>query len=152
MRVLCLWWCSWRCIYACWPLCRAFPLEKLDTSDDEIYAFAERLEVFADRPDVLAQLVAASTVRTRSIWRHRQGAQARTLLRPALPLAVLRLVPRFCICVCPPLIGKIDKPDGTCAEAIAVQACIRRWGPLIAIEITGTAGGGGFDHYTLRYS
>jgi hypothetical protein len=152
-ELLCLWWCSWRCIYACWPLCRAFPLDKLDTSDDEIHAFAEATRVFAERPDVLGQLVAA-------VHRHDADRFGAIVKEHKLERFCVQLCHwlcylschRFCTCVCPPLIGKIDEPDGTCDEAVAVQACIVDGGPIVGIEIVGTAGGGGFDHYTLRYS
>jgi len=150
---ICLWWCSWRCIFACWPLCRAFPIEKIDTSDEEIFAFARALRVLAERPDALRQLVAA-------MRRQDSGRFAALVKELRLERFCVQLCHwlcyvschRFCICVCPPLIGEIDKPDGTCAEATAVQACSTGGAPLIAIEITGSAAGAGFDHYTLRYS
>ncbi|MBZ5583273.1 MAG: hypothetical protein LAQ30_13915 [Acidobacteriia bacterium] len=48
-----------------------------------------------------------------------------------------------------PLIGEIDTPaEGACAGPVFLAAC----GDLTAIEITGTAAGSSFDHYTLRYS
>lgn len=48
-----------------------------------------------------------------------------------------------------PLIAEIDSPaEGACAGPVFVGPC----GNLTAIEITGTAAGSAFDHYTLRYS
>jgi hypothetical protein len=151
--LLCLWWCSWRCIFACWPLCRAFPIDKLDTSDDEIFAFAETTRLFTERPDVLAKLVAA--IRRQDAERFGAIVKELKLERYCVQLChwlCYLSCHRFCICVCPPLIGEIDKPDGGCAEAVAIEACIVDGGPLVGIVISGTAGGGGFDHYTLRYS
>jgi hypothetical protein len=51
------------------------------------------------------------------------------------------------------LTGIIDSPlANACVAPIVVPACIFGGGPLTGIEITGTAAGGPFDHYTLRYS
>jgi len=51
------------------------------------------------------------------------------------------------------LIGEIDTPTAyACVESIPVPACMTGGSPLVGIQITGSAGGGPFDHYTLRYS
>jgi hypothetical protein len=51
------------------------------------------------------------------------------------------------------LVGEIDTPlAGDCVEPVLVPACLTGGVPLQGIEITGTAGGAPFNHYTLRYS
>lgn len=61
----------------------------------------------------------------------------------------------FCVELCTPdpLIGFIDTPTaGECVQSVQVTDCLTGGAPLNAVEITGTAAGGAFDHYTLSYS
>jgi len=53
----------------------------------------------------------------------------------------------------PVLVGHIDTPAANdCVQPVLVQACLTNGTPLVGIQITGSAGGGPFNHYTLRYS
>jgi hypothetical protein len=74
------------------------------------------------------------------------------LARARETVDVLRCLQWFFRCVRKcfhPLIAEIDTPaEGACAGPVFVGPC----GDLTAIEITGTAAGLAFDHYTLRYS
>ncbi len=73
-------------------------------------------------------------------------AKARSLIDVLYCLAFYRRCLRDCF---RPLICDIVKPAmHECAEAAFVAACA----PLVGIQITGTAAGSAFDHYTLRYS
>ncbi len=151
---ICGWICSWRCLLACLPLCRAFPIDKIDSSDDEIFAFAQALQKLSERPDVLPTLMDA--VRRGNADRFgaivKQFDLGRFCVQLCHWLCYLRCR-RFCLCICPSLTGSIDTPAvGACAGATAVPACTSSAGPLVGIAITGTADGGGFDHYTLHYS
>jgi hypothetical protein len=48
-----------------------------------------------------------------------------------------------------PLIAQINTPtENQCVNTVAVPGC----GSLIGVQITGTASGGAFNHYTLSYS
>ncbi len=151
---LCFWFCSWRCIFRCLHLCRPFLTQRLDFSDAEIFEFAKAVSGLRGRQDVLTKLIAAL---------RREDAQTFASLVKELKLDRFSLqlchwlcflvCRRFCICVCPPLIAHIDHPAvGDCAQAASIPACTGPGGPLIGIAIVGTAGGGGFHHYTLRYS
>ena len=57
---------------------------------------------------------------------------------------------RRCLSDCfRPLVCQISRPAANeCADSVFVSACA----PLTAVQITGTAGGAAFNHYTLRYS
>jgi hypothetical protein len=151
---LCFWFCSWRCVLRCLRLCASFPVKKGEITDAEILDFAKAAGAIAHRRDVLTRLVAAV---------YREDAQTLAALLKELKLNRFCIqfcqwicflsCRRFCICVCPPLIAEIDDPTaGECAQAVEVPACTGPSGPLAAITIVGTAGGGGFDHYTLTYS
>jgi hypothetical protein len=51
------------------------------------------------------------------------------------------------------LVGQIDTPTAdACVGPVPVPACMNGGAPLVGIQITGSAGGAPFDHYTLRYS
>ncbi len=53
----------------------------------------------------------------------------------------------------PELVGHIDTPlANACVEPASVPTCPTGGAPLTGLEITGTAAGLPFDHYTLRYS
>jgi hypothetical protein len=151
---ICFWFCSWRCLLVCLTVCRPFLDAQPDTSDAEILAFAEATGRLAGQPEVVADLITAMD-------RLDEKAFGELVRRLELQRFCLQLChwlcylqcERFCLCVCPPLLGRIDTPtEGSCASSSPVPACSTGAGPLIGIEVTGAAGGGGFDHYTLRYS
>jgi hypothetical protein len=153
-QLICLWFCSWRCILRCLHLCRGIPLGKFDASDDEVIAFARAVVELRGQPEVLKRLVA-------TVQRQDAGAFAALLEELKLTRFCIQLCHwlcfllcrRFCICVCPPLVAEIDDPvAGACVEATPVPICTGPSGPLVGIQVVGTAGGGGFDHYTLHYS
>ncbi len=74
------------------------------------------------------------------------------LARSRSLLGVLRCLVAYFRCLqnCfRPLLGEIDTPgENACVDAVFVAACNN----MTAIQITGTAAGASFDHYTLRYS
>jgi hypothetical protein len=152
--LICFWFCSWRCLLVCLTVCRPFLAEPPDTSDAEIHAFAQAVGRLAERPEAIADLVTAMDRLDEQAFGNlvRKLELQRFCLQLCHWLCFLRCN-RFCICVCPPLQANIDTPvEGSCASSSAVPTCSTGGGPLIGIEVTGTAAGGGFDHYTLRYS
>ena len=51
------------------------------------------------------------------------------------------------------LIGEIDTPaQNACVQSQQIATCLTSGAALNSVAITGTAAGGPFDHYTLRYS
>lgn len=73
-------------------------------------------------------------------------AKARSLIDVWYCLVFYRRCLRDCF---RPLICEIARPAmHECAEAAFITACA----PVVGIQITGTAAGIAFDHYTLRYS
>ena len=152
---ICIWFCAWRCHHVCLTVCRRFFADGMTAPDDgEIAEFAKAVGALAsERPEVLTDLV-------RALDRPDTDAFAKLVDEHGLQRYCVQLCHwlcslrcrRFCICVCSPLIGRIDTPvEGACAHSTVVTTCTGGAGPLVGIEITGTAAGGGFDHYTLRY-
>jgi hypothetical protein len=152
---ICWWFCSWRCMLVCLTVCRPFLRERIDTSDEEIHEFARAIGRLADQPELVTRLVTAMEQLDGKTFT--QIVERLKLQRFCVQLChwlcSLRCR-RFCVCVCPPLLAEIDTPaEATCAGSGPVPGCTTAsGGPVIGIEITGSAGGGGFDHYTLRYS
>ncbi len=151
---ICWWLCSWRCVLVCVTLCRRFLDVGVDFSDEEMHEFAHVVGNLADRPETLRKLADA-------VGRTDERAFAELVAELGLQRFCIQLCHwlcawhchQVCICVCRPLIGRIDHPSGgACAQATAVPACSTTAGPLVGVTITGTASGAGFDHYTLRYS
>lgn len=151
---ICLWLCSWRCFLVCLTLNRTLLDQQAAVNDEEIVAFAEVTARLAEQPELLARFDAAiERADTRAyLALVRQFDLVRYSIQLCHWLCALRCR-HFCFCVCPPLLARIDSPTvGSCAMSTLVVACISASGPLIGIAIVGSAAGGGFDHYTLRYS
>lgn len=151
-RRICWWLSSWRCVRVCLLLGRRFLDVDVDVSDDEIFEFANVTSRLAEQPDVLERFVAAVVEVDEDAFVDlvRQFDLGRFALQLCHWLCWLHWR-RFCLCVCPPLIARIDEPaDTSCATTSQVTACSAS-DPFPGIEITGTAAGGGFDHYSLRY-
>jgi hypothetical protein len=55
---ICEWFCSWRCVRICLTLCAPFPLESVDVSMQEFFAFGQAVAKLHDSPQ-LAQLAEA---------------------------------------------------------------------------------------------
>jgi len=154
-EVFCEWICSWRCLLICMQFCGPFPFEKPDTSLTEAFEFARVTGRLAAEPQLLERL--ASTVEAGDATAFEAIVKELQLGQFCIQLChwiCFRFCQLFCVCVCPPLVGSIDTPAAAaCAAAVLVSGCLSgSGGPLVGIEITGTAAGGAFDHYTLRYS
>ena len=102
-RLVCEWICSWRCVLVCLPFCRPFPVA-VDTSIEEMRAFAQVSARLADRKDVLPRLVAAVQAQDAEVF----SALVKELKIEGYCIQLchwlcFEICRRYCICVCPPV-------------------------------------------------
>ncbi len=141
---LCLWFCSWECVLVCFTFCG--PLPEGEITLGEIHAFAEVSQRLAEDADALGALVRAVDTRDAKAF----GALVERLkIQPFCHQLCAWLCDlvcrRFCICLCPPLICDLIRPTGCTDEELNEQL------GGMTVEVVGSAGGGGFDHYTLEW-
>lgn len=99
--LICEWICSWRCVLVCTTLCRV-PVEKLDTSVEEMREFAQALDVVVKQPALLQRL--ADAVRQQNADAFASAVKEAQLERFCIQLChwiCYELCRLFCICVCP---------------------------------------------------
>jgi hypothetical protein len=58
-RIVCEFFCTWRCVLICLPLCRQFPIARLGDPVEEAFAFAQATQALRKRPAELERLNAA---------------------------------------------------------------------------------------------
>lgn len=146
-EVICLWLCSWRCVRVCLLLCRAYPLETAEVPALEVWEFAHATAELGARPEVLERLVDAV---------EREDPDAFGTLIADLGLARFCVqichwlcyvwCRRFCFCVCPPLVCELTAPTG------CVKTSLDSATGQLYVQVTGTAAGLGFGHYTIEVS
>jgi hypothetical protein len=101
--LLCEWFCSWRCMLVCLPLCRVFPLGRVESEIGEMIEFAQASGTLAAEKGALERLVAATL--------REDVAAAQKLVKEFqferfcvqfCHWACALRCHHFCICVCPP--------------------------------------------------
>lgn len=151
-HLVCRWLCCWRCFRVCFVLCPEPPKREFPIPQLRQYAVA--LGAVGNVLPTLGRLTAAELLvdAVEQEDGERFGAVAELLgvarFCSLLCRWICGIVCRpFCQIVCPPaLVCKITAPTG-CTEEMPVAEA----GPGVAVEVTGTAAGGLFDHYTIEW-
>lgn len=102
-RFICEWFCSWRCVLVCFPLCRLYPIEKLDPIR-EPFEFARALRELVRQPEQLQKLslaVGAGDAKAFAAIVEELKLQ-RFCIQLCHWICFVRCR-RFCIIVCPPI-------------------------------------------------
>ena len=104
-EVACEWFCSWRCIRTCLLLCRAFPVERVELSLSEAFAFAQATKRLAEQPDALQRLSAAVEAQDAAAFE----ATVNELELGRFAIQLCHWIcgwhcRRWCRCVCPPVL------------------------------------------------
>jgi len=103
-RFICEWFCSWRCLLVCFPLCRVFPVVKIDDPLREAFEFARVTRRLAGEPETLRRLsdaVGAGDAK-KFAGLVRELKLERFCIQLCHWLCFVRCR-RFCILVCPPI-------------------------------------------------
>ena len=141
---LCLWFCSWECVLVCFLLCGPFGDEQITV--EEVREFADVCGRLAADDSLLGPLVDAvqkNDPKTFGVLIKRLEIER---FCHQLCAWLCGLICReFCICLCPPLICDLTGPTGCTDEELNEQI------GGMTVEVVGSAGGGGFDHYTLEW-
>jgi len=102
-HLICEWFCSWRCLLVCLRLCRVFPIERPESSIEEMLEFARQSGKLAAAQSALERLGAAvlredvETIQTLV----KDFAFERFCVQFCHWVCFLRCR-EFCVCVCPP--------------------------------------------------
>jgi hypothetical protein len=142
---ICEWLCVWRCLVVCPRFCD-FPADVAKVTDREIQSFGRALGRLAGT-GALPRALAA--VRNQDVEAYAAVVKEFELEPFCVQFChwlCLRICEWFCICVCPPLFCDLTGPTGCTAEEVNTDL------PAMVVPVTGTAAGGGFDHYLLEWS